>query len=32
MNPAGIVLIIAGTWVVTQVFGGNALQRLGIVQ
>lgn len=32
MNPAGILLIIAGTWVVSQVFAGNALQRLNIVK
>lgn len=26
----GLVLMIAGAWVVTQVLGGNALGRLGI--
>lgn len=29
MNPGGVVLLIAGVWVVTQVLGGKALQRLG---
>lgn len=32
MNPSGIVLFIAGTWVLCQVFGGQALQRLGIIE
>lgn len=32
MNPAGLVLIIAGTWIVSQVFAGNALQRLNIIK
>lgn len=27
----GILLTIAGLWVLSQVFGGNALQRLGIL-
>jgi len=27
----GIVLLIAGVWVVSQVLGGNALKRLKIV-
>jgi hypothetical protein len=31
VNPAGIVLGIAGVWVLCQVFGGNALGRLNIV-
>lgn len=31
MNPGGIVLIIAGVWVGCQLFGGQALQRLGVV-
>lgn len=31
MNPAGFVLIIAGIWVVSQVFAGNALQRMNII-
>lgn len=28
----GIVLTLAGIWVLCQVFGGNALARLGIVK
>jgi hypothetical protein len=31
VNPAGIVLGVAGIWVLCQVFGGNALTRLNIV-
>lgn len=27
----GIVLTIAGIWVLCQIFGGNGLQRLGIL-
>lgn len=30
MNAAGLVLIIAGVWVVSQVLFGNALSRLGL--
>lgn len=32
VNPAGIVLVIAGMFVVSQVFAGNALQRLNIIK
>lgn len=32
MSPNGVVLIIAGVWIVAQVTIGNALQRLGIVE
>lgn len=32
MNPAGIVIAIAGVWIVSQVFAGNALERLKILQ
>lgn len=32
MNPAGLVIAIAGVWVVCQVFGGNALERLGVLK
>ncbi len=32
MNAAGVVLAIAGIWVVSQVFGGNALERLNIIK
>jgi hypothetical protein len=31
MNYGGVVLVIAGVLVLTQVLGGNALTRLGIV-
>jgi hypothetical protein len=31
VNAAGIVLIIAGVWVLAQVLAGGALDRLGIV-
>lgn len=31
MNAAGIVLIIAGVWVLAQVLGGDALNRLGVL-
>ena len=27
----GVVLVVAGIWVLTQVFRGNALKRLGVV-
>jgi hypothetical protein len=32
VNAGGIVLIIAGAWVLCQVLGGNALKRLNIVE
>lgn len=32
MKPGGIVLVLAGVWVLCQVLGGKALTRLGIVQ
>lgn len=32
MNPAGVVIAIAGTWIICQVFAGDALQRLNIVK
>ena len=32
MNPAGVVLVIAGVWVICQLFPGDALTRLGIVE
>lgn len=31
MKPGGVVLMIAGVWVLTQVLAGNMLQRLGVV-
>jgi hypothetical protein len=30
VNPAGLLLIIAGVWVVSQLLFGNALKRLGL--
>lgn len=30
MNAAGIVLILAGVWVLSQVLAGDALTRLGV--
>lgn len=32
MNAPGVLLIVVGAWVVTQVLGGNALERLGVVK
>lgn len=32
MNPGGLVLVIFGVWVGCQVFGGQALERLGVVK
>jgi hypothetical protein len=32
MSSGGFVLVIVGTWVLCQVFGGNALKRLTIVK
>lgn len=32
MNPGGVVMVIAAVWIGCQVFGGNALERLGIVK
>lgn len=32
MNARGILLIVAGIWMITQVFKGNALERLKIVE
>lgn len=31
MNPGGVVLLIAGVWVLTQVLGGQMLERLNVV-
>jgi hypothetical protein len=30
MNSAGLLLIIAGVWALSQVLGGDALHRLGV--
>jgi hypothetical protein len=32
VNASGAVLILAGVWVCTQVLGGRALQRLGVIK
>lgn len=32
MNSNGIALAVLGVWVVVQVIGGHALDRLGVVQ
>lgn len=32
MNMAGALLIVAGVWVLCQVLGGGALEKLRIVQ
>lgn len=32
MNASGVLLIVAGGWVLTQVLAGEALQRLRIVE
>lgn len=31
MNASGAVVILAGVWILCQVLGGNALERLNIV-
>jgi hypothetical protein len=31
VRSGGVVLVIAGVWVLCQVLGGNALERLGII-
>lgn len=31
MRSGGVVLVVAGVWVLCQVLGGNALERLGII-
>lgn len=30
MKPGGVLLVVAGVWVLCQVLGGNALKRLGL--
>lgn len=32
MNAGGVVLILAGVWVLAQLFAGDLLARLGLVQ
>lgn len=31
MNSRGLVVALVGVWVLTQVLGGDALKRLGVV-
>ncbi|HTF08534.1 MAG TPA: hypothetical protein VK659_10235 [Asanoa sp.] len=31
MKPGGVLLVVAGLWVLAQVLGGNALVRLGLI-
>jgi hypothetical protein len=31
VNPGGVVLLIAGVWVLTQVLAGQALERLAVL-
>lgn len=31
MNLSGLVVAVLGVWVITQVLGGDALKRLGVV-
>lgn len=31
MNPAGVVMVIAGVWLGCQLFGGEALERLKLL-
>jgi hypothetical protein len=32
VNPAGVVIAIAGTWIICQVMAGHALERLNLLQ
>lgn len=31
MNPGGVVLMLGGVWVLFQVLGGHAIERLDLV-
>jgi hypothetical protein len=31
MNPGGLVLLAAGVWVLSQLLGGQALERLNLI-
>lgn len=31
MKPGGVVLVLAGVWVLTQILGGHMLERLGVL-
>lgn len=32
MNASGVLLLLAGVWVLAQLFGGHALERVGILK
>lgn len=32
MNSAGVLLMVAGAWVLCQVLAGDALSRLGVIK
>lgn len=32
MRLTGLVIIVAGIWIITQVTAGEALQRLGVIE
>ena len=32
MSAGGVLLVIAGIWVVAQVLGGDALKRIGVIK
>lgn len=29
---AGVLLLLAGTWVIAQLLGGHALERIGVIR
>jgi hypothetical protein len=31
MNPSGLVLVVAGIWLITQVFAGDMIGRLNLL-
>jgi len=31
VNPGGVVIVLAGVWLLTQVLGGQMLERLGVL-
>lgn len=32
MKPSGVLLVLVGTWIATQVLGGNAMERLNLIK
>lgn len=32
MKPSGILLVLIGAWIATQVLGGNAMERLNLIK